>query len=115
MKIPSELDFLAALGIEPIDSDPVEGTYSYLIQTPDGERELDISFSALMDFFQLRYRVKGEEVIYLSSERAQSIELFHERNRTTLKVIFEIEGVDAEAIISLAPQLHCHWTVLKRY
>lgn len=114
VQIPSELDFLAALGIEPVDSIPAEGGYHYLIQSPDGERELDINFSAIVDFFQLRYRVKGEEVVYLSSEKLQSIELFHDKNRTTLKVIFDIDGVDAEAVVALTPQMHCSWSLLKR-
>lgn len=53
MDFPSTVDFLAAFGIEPVEEDPCMAYCRYVKQSKDRLHELDISFSAVAESFQV--------------------------------------------------------------
>jgi hypothetical protein len=113
MDFPSAADFLDTFGIEPIDVDPTIAFCRYVKQSSDGHKELDISFSAVANSFQVVLRCGGKEISTISSEGVNRIELFHDRTGSGINVIFEMQGTRSEARVRLEPDLYCHWWALK--
>jgi len=69
MEFPSTFDFLETFGIEPIEEDPSMAYCRYVKRSSDGRLELDMSFSAVADSFQVVLRCDGKKVMAVSSER----------------------------------------------
>ena len=112
MEFPSTFEFLKMFGIEPTEDSPE--CCRYVKQSSDGKQELDISFSAVNDSFQVVLRCAGKVVMVVSSEKVRLIELRCDRSRSGVHAIFDIGGVMSEAVITLEPDLHCHWWTLQK-
>jgi len=113
MEFPSVADFLEVFGIEPVEEDPSMAYCRYVKQSNDGEQELDISFSAVAESFQVVLRCGSKEVMSVSSERVRLIELRHDHSSSGVHVVFDVRDGASEAVVTLEPDLHCHWWALR--
>jgi hypothetical protein len=113
MEFPSKLDFLEAFGIEPAEEDPNMAYCRYVKRSQDGLHEMDISFSAVEESFQVSLRCGGKELMTVSSEQVRLIELRHDKSGDGIHVVFNIQGGMAEAVVIFEPDLHCHWWSLR--
>lgn len=113
MNFPNTDDFLEAFGIEPIEEDPSMAYCRYVKASTDGGLEIDISFSAVTESFQVVLRCNGHEVSTISSEKVKSIELRQNGTDAGVHVVFNIQGVTSEALVSLEPKLNCRWWTLR--
>lgn len=113
MIFPSTHDFLETFGIEPIDEDPSLAYCRYTKRSLDENLEIDISFSAVSESFQVIFRSGYREVVTISSEKTKSINLWNDNSGKGVKVIFDICNVTSEALVTLEPNLSCHWWTLR--
>lgn len=104
---------MEAFGLEPIDEDESMAYCRYVKRSDDGTRELDFSFSAVTDSFQVGFRCGGMEVMLVSSEKVRLIELRNDRSGTGVRVVFDFQGATSEAVVTLEPELHCYWWTLR--
>lgn len=113
MEFPSTLEFMEAFGLEPIDEDASMGYCRYVKRSEDGLRELDFSFSAVTESFQVGFRCGGKEVMLVSSEKVRLVELRNDKIGSGFRVVFDFNGETSEAVVTLEPELHCHWWTLR--
>ena len=113
MEFPSTVDFLETFGIEPIEEDPSMAYYRYVKQSNDGRQELDISFSAVSESFQVVLRCGGKEAMTVSSEKVRLVELRRDHSGSGVHVVFDVRDGTSEAAVTLEPDLHCHWWTLR--
>lgn len=113
MKFPSTDDFLQAFGIEPIEEDSSLAYCRYAKQSPDGELEIDISFSAVSESFQVVLRHNGCDVVTVSSEKARLVEIFSDESGSGIRAIFNLGDVMSEAVVTFEPKLTCRWWTLR--
>lgn len=113
MDFPSTVVFLEAFGIEPVEEDPSTAYCRYVKQSMDGLQELDISFSAVAESFQVVLRFDGREIMAVSSEKVRLIELRHDQSGSGMHVVFDVYGGTSEAVVTLEPDLHCRWWTIR--
>lgn len=113
MKFPSTNDFLEEFGIEPIEVDPGLALCRYIKKSKSGGFEVDISFSAVMESFQIVLRVAMQEVAVISSENVSSIELVREGSEAGVRVVFDICESISEARVIFEPEVRCRWWTLR--
>lgn len=113
MDFPNKAQFMENFGIEPIREDPSLSLCLYRLQSPHGDVEMEISFSGAAESFQFRLECGGREVASLVSERAERIEFYREEGGSGIRAVFTIQGVNAEAIVILEPEISCRWWVLR--
>lgn len=113
MIFPSTNDFLEAFGIEPVEEDPSMAFCRYIKSASVGALDIDLSFSAVTESFQVVLRCGGREVATVSSEKVKSIEIQRDGCGSGVHVVFDIEGVTSEAIVKLEPDLSCNWWTLR--
>lgn len=113
MNFPSAFDFLETFGLEPIEEDPSLAYCRYVKQSSDGLQELDISFSGVAESFQVIFRCGGKSVVTLSSEKVKMVQVRRDQSGVGLHVSFDLNDVSSEALITLEPDLHCRWWLLR--
>lgn len=113
MEFPSTTDFLEAFGIEPVEEDPSMAYCRYVKRSSDGLQELDISFSAVAESFQVVLRCGGNELVTVSSEKVRLVELRHDQSGSGVHVVFDVHDGTSEAVVTLEPDLHCRWWTLR--
>lgn len=113
MEFPSTADFLGAFGIEPAEQDSSMAYCRYVKQSDDGLYELDISFSAVAESFQVVMRCGSKEMIRISSENVRKIELHRDQSSSGIRVFFKFRDAASEAVVLIEPDLHCHWWALR--
>lgn len=113
MDFPSTHDFFEAFGIEPVEEDPGMAYCRYVKHSADGHMELDMSFSAIANSFQLMLRYGGKEVVMISSENVKLFEIRRHQARADVHVVFDMLGATSEAVVMLEPDLHCNWWTLR--
>lgn len=113
MEFPSKFDFLETFGIEPVEEDPSMAYCRYVKQSSDGLQDLDISFSAVAASFQVVLRCGGKELVTVSSEKVRLVELRRDQSGSGIHVVFDIREGTSEAVVTLEPDLHCHWWTLR--
>ena len=113
MNFPSKYDFLEAFGIEPAEEDSSMAYYRYVKPSPNGELEIDISFSAISHSFQVVLRCRGHVVATVSSEKVKFIQLRSDKSGDGIHVVFDIQGVNSEVWVKLEPEVNFHWWVLR--
>ncbi|NMG68108.1 hypothetical protein GPA19_24555 [Azoarcus indigens] len=113
MYFPSTLDFIETFGLVPVEEDPSMAYCRYLKKVLGGKLEIDISFSAVAESFQVVLRCNGHDVITVSSESVKSIEIRHDGAGSGVNVLFDIDGVASEAWIGLEPEVNCRWWALR--
>jgi hypothetical protein len=113
MQFPSKFDFLEAFGIEPTEEDAGTAYCRYVKRSSDGLQELDISFSAVMESFQVLLISAGRELARVSSESVQTINIRHDATGPRIHVVFDFADATSEVVVTFDPNLHFHWWTLK--
>ena len=113
MEFPSTFDFLETFGIEPIEEDSSMAYCRYLKQSNDGRLELDMSFSAVANSFQVILRCDGKKTMAMSSEKVRLIELRCDSLGSGIHVVFDVSDGTSEAVVILEPDLYCSWQTLR--
>lgn len=113
MEFPTTADFLEAFGIEPIEEDLSMAFCRYSRKADDGQLEIDFSFSAVEESFQVVMRFAGNDVATISSERVKQIDLFTKDASAGVRVVFELAEATSEAVVTLVPEIRCHWWTLR--
>lgn len=113
MEHPSAFDFLENFGLEPVKEEPDMGTYYYVKQSNNGLHELEISFSAIGESFQVILRSNGKEFISICSEKVEFIKLWQDCTGSGVHAEFDIEGVKSKTVVTFEPDLHCRWWTLQ--
>jgi hypothetical protein len=114
MEFPSKDEFLGVFGIEPVEENPNMAYCRYVKTGSAGKLEIDFSFSAVTESFQVVLRCGGEEVAEVSSEKVKSIKISQDNLASYVHVVFDIDGVTSEALIRLEPELNCRWWTLRK-
>ncbi|MFM9860704.1 hypothetical protein RUR49_19790 [Pseudoxanthobacter sp. M-2] len=114
MTFPSEEEFLAAFGVEPAESDLSVGSFLYVFEDCDGPLKAMVSFNAVERSFQVRLLIAGRDVIVVSSEKVESLRIHQDRRSSSLRAIFDIDGIISEAEVIVSPALSCRWWALER-
>lgn len=114
MEFPSENDFLEEFGIEPIEVDPSLALCRYTVKSINSDFELEFSFSAVMESFQVVLRLTMQELAVISSENVKSIEMVRDNSEAGVRVVFEICGSISEARVIFEPDLSCRWWTLRK-
>ena len=113
MVFPDKDQFLQAFGIEPMEEDPSLALCRYKVRSDERDLELLITFSAVQKTFELLLYCSGHEVINLVSERTTKIELYRDSSGDGVRACFDIDGAQAEAIVTLAPEIKCRWWLIR--
>lgn len=113
MDFSSISNFLMEFGIEPVEVDPSMAYCKYVLSSKKNSFEVDISFSAVMESFQINVRVNGDEVMMISSEKVESIKLFRQDVIAGVHVVFDMVGLRSEAKVLLEPEISCRWWTLR--
>lgn len=113
MKFPSELDFLEFFGMEPVEVDPSMAYCRYVKTSNDGRSELEFSFSAVSESFQVVLRCAGQEMVCITSESVSLMEIRTHRRGKGVHVVFDAHGGKSEAEVTFEPNLHCSWWYLR--
>jgi hypothetical protein len=114
MELPSKLDFLIEFGLEPVEEDRDLALFRYIKPSVDGLQELDISFSGVWRSFQVVLRCGGKELVSVSSESVESLKIRRDKSGAgAVHVVFNLEAVRSEALVTLEPELRCDWWTLR--
>lgn len=113
MDFPSTDDFLQEFGISPVEEEPSMAYCRYVKASSGGELEVDVSFSAVSESFQVVLRCNGNEVAKVSSEKVKSIEIRQDVSCSGIYVVFDIHGLTSAAWIELEPRLNFRWWALR--
>ncbi|MFJ9992746.1 hypothetical protein [Pseudomonas putida] len=114
MKFPSEDDFLEEFGIEPIEVDQSLALCRYKVESKNSDLELDFSFSAVMESFQVVLKLAKQELAIISSENVKSIEVVRDSSEAGVRVVFDICDSISEAVVTFEPDLNCRWWTLRK-
>jgi hypothetical protein len=113
MQFPTRLELIEAFGLEPLQEDATEAYRRYAKRTSDGSIEIEFSFSGVGESFQIVLRCGAHVIVTVSSERTSLIEIYRGNNGAGIRVVFEIEGVQSEALLILEPNIKCHWWTIR--
>ena len=113
MIFPSELEFLEAFGLDPVETDTSIGMCRYIQNSKTSGIEIDISFSAVMKSFQVALRLFKHEIATISSENVSSIEIVNDAQGEGIHIIFDICDSISEARVTLYPEITCRWWTLR--
>ncbi|RMX11838.1 hypothetical protein EBQ34_09725 [Vandammella animalimorsus] len=113
MNFPDTAEFLEAFGIEPVEEDPHMAYCRYVRKSADGFQELDFSFSAVTESFQVVLRGGGKDLMKVSSERCRLIEIRRNLAGFEIHVVFDISGATSEVVMVFEPDIYCHWWTLR--
>ncbi|WMD19456.1 hypothetical protein RAS12_22970 [Achromobacter seleniivolatilans] len=112
MKFPSEDDFLEEFGIVPIEVDQSLALCRYKVKSKNSELELDFSFSAVMESFQVVLKLAQQVLATISSEGVETIEVVRDRSGAGIRVVFNMRDSISEARVIFEPDLNCRWWTL---
>ncbi|MGY4523808.1 hypothetical protein [Pseudomonas sp. TE21394] len=114
MEFPNENDFLEEFGIEPIEVDQDLALCRYKVKSQNSDLELDFSFSAVMESFQVVLKLAKQELAIISSENVKSIEFVRGGSEAGIRVVFDIGDSISEAMVTFEPDLSCRWWTLRK-
>lgn len=109
MKFPDVDEFLEVLGVEPVEWDESTLMFRYSFGSVDDSLTVEVSFSVVMKSFQVKIFMGGREISMASTEGVGSIELISKEGRKGIHAKFGVEGLSAEAIVIVEPELACRW------
>ncbi|MFB4392838.1 MULTISPECIES: hypothetical protein [unclassified Pseudomonas] len=113
MRFPRENDFLEEFGISPIEVDPGLALIRFLVKSNDGNVELDFSFSAVMESFQVVWRFANRDMMVISSEKVSAIEMIRDDSGAGIRVVFDVCESISEARVNIEPDISCRWWTLR--
>ena len=105
--IPSENDFLAAFGVEPVEAEPADGYWCYEFTTEDGDA-LRFSFNAHEHSAQTVWFSRGRPVCTVVHENTSAIRL----EEQAIRVEFVQEPSECRTTLSVQvfPELEVRWS-----
>jgi hypothetical protein len=109
--VPEPLEFLEALGAEPIESRPEDGYWCYEFSDNRGV-VLRISFDAIERSVQTLLRLDDEVLTVCSHEGVTRIWLQEEKGRKTIRAACRYGPADGELVALVTPVIHVGWSVL---
>lgn len=84
------------------------------MKSKNSDLEIDLSFSAAMNSFQVVLNLAGRELAVISSENVKIIELLRDGSEAGVRVVFDICDPISEARILFEPDLSCRWWTLRK-
>jgi len=107
---PNEIDFLSIFGVEPLESQPKEGFWCYLL-SDDKQRQVRLSFDMLGCSIQTTLIIDGLEISTVSSEGAEYLNI--EDNNKTIRGKCQNDSDVIELFIKFEPHLQVTWSNLR--
>jgi hypothetical protein len=113
-QVPSENDFLAAFGVEPIESAPQDGFWCYSFESDDGNA-VRLSFNIHERSVQTVWMFKGRAVCTVVHENADEIRISNEVGAANISATFahERDECRTQLRLQIAPDLEINWTSLR--
>lgn len=112
MQFPSTNDFLEEFGLEPVEVDPNLAMCRYVKRSCSSGLELDVSFSGVMNSFEVILRLSMQELAVVSSENVKFIEFLRGSSGVGLHVVFESRDTISEARVIFDPEVSVKWWTL---
>ena len=106
---PDEMDFLSVFGVEPVESQPKEGFWSYLL-SDENQRQVKLSLCLPECSIQTTLIIDGLEISTVSSEGAEYLNI---ENEKTIRGKCQNESDVTELLIKLEPHLQVTWANLR--
>jgi len=107
---PDEMDFLSIFGVEPLESQPKDGFWSYLL-SDDNQRRVRLSFNMPECSIQTTLIIDGLEISTVSSEGAEYLSI--EDNDKTIRGKCQNDFDVTELLIKFEPHLQVTWSNLR--
>lgn len=104
--VPSETDFLASFGVEPVESAPEDGYWAYIFDGPGGS-SVRLSFNTHEGSVQTACLVGDQQVAVMVSEGAESIEIGEDER---IRVLFSATGMTLT--VTVFPVASVEWASL---
>lgn len=105
---PTEIDFFAAFGVDPVEARPHDGYWCY---TFDGDNGVTLRFSFCTHdtSVQTCLLVQGRVISVISGEAASCIQILGDGRTAGIKVSFEPASTRTTLLIEVFPQLQVTW------
>lgn len=113
MNFPEKDEFLQVFGMEPVEEDASIALCRYRVHSESSNLDLLLSFSAVQESFEVVLYCARQEVINFVSERTTKIELYRDSSGAGVRAYFDVSGVQAEAIVTLEPEIKCRWWLIR--
>lgn len=112
-KIPTELDFLEAFGIEPEVSEPSDGFWSYRFEDTNG-LSVVVSFNQFEESLQTALFQGDQEITTVSHEGAQSLKIVEMKSqKPKLLGTCDCRGETIKLVVELDPHLYVNWSSIR--
>lgn len=111
-EVPSELDFLVALGVEPLESDPSDGFWVYRFES-ESNIALILSFNQHARSIQTSLFIGEQELSTVSHEGLESLRIEAVDGESRLVGICKAKGERAEVVIAVYPIIRVRWASLR--
>ncbi|KHD11288.1 hypothetical protein PN36_34280 [Candidatus Thiomargarita nelsonii] len=105
---PDEMDFLSVFGVEPLESQPKDGFWCYLL-SDDNQRQVKLSFDMPESSIQTTLIIDGLEISTVSSEGAEYLNI----NDKTIRGKCQNDSDVTELLIKFEPHLQVTWSNLR--
>lgn len=113
MIFPGKEEFLREFGLEPVEEDSSMALCRYRVRSERRGLEIDISFSAVLESFEVVVYCNGYEIASLVSERVNKIEMRNDSSGSGIRAVFDIQGVRSEAVVNFEPEIACRWWAIR--
>ncbi len=107
---PDEMDFLSVFGVEPLESQPKEGFWCYLL-SDENQRQVKLSFDMQECSIQTTLIIDSLEISTVSSEGAEYYR--HEDDDKTIRGKCQNDSDVTELLIKFEPHLQVTWSNLR--
>ncbi len=110
--VPSELEFLENLGVEPEDSSPSDGFWSYRFEGDPGV-SLVLSFDQHAGSIQTALFLGDQELSTVSHEGSESLKIVTVDGRARLVGICKSKEEVTEVTVEIYPRISVRWASLR--
>lgn len=112
--VPSETDFLAAFGVDPLEAAPQDGFWCYSFESERGET-VRFSFNAHERSVQTVWESNGRPVCTVVHENADQIRIHEEAGQASITVEFAHARDECRTQLRLRvfPELDISWSSLR--
>lgn len=110
--IPDETDFLDAFGLDPDESNPSDGFWSYRF-SDDSEVTLVLSFNQFAGSIQTDILVGNHIVETVCHENSRKLEIIKGERGHILKALCKSQGMSTELSVEFSPSINVQWSSLR--
>lgn len=113
-QVPSETDFLAAFGVEPVEAAPQDGFWCYSFESDDGSA-VRFSFNVHERSVQTVWMSKGRAVCTVVHENADEIRINEGVGSASISATFAHghDGCRTHLRLQIIPDLEISWSSLR--